>query len=343
MRVPGSSRSAGPRRPKIILSWVGLFLAAVLAGEAMGAAATKVVEPPVKTASVEAQRGPVRVMVRLSPAEASLSDLLTLTIRIEFDPAIRVRKPTVDAVSELFVIRDVQESLPRSENNRLVLKQVYLLEPTRIGRLSLAPIRVTFQDARRADAAEQVVETAPIPVEIGTMLDSDALTLDQLRPIITGGVESPDEENRMVGWWLGGLVAVAGLVLLLWRRVAARRRAAKIQTPQELARQEIARLFRQDLAEQDIQRFYVELTDVIRRYLERSLEIPSARQTTAEFLQTILSEPALSARQREQLERFLQSADLVKFAAYQPTAEEVEESVECARSFLGLGAREEAV
>jgi hypothetical protein len=84
----------------------------------------------------------------------------------------------------------------------------------------------------------------------------------------------------------------------------------------------------------------VELTGLVRRYIERTQGIRAPEQTTQEFLAEIARRPDFPREEARRLRDFLESADLVKFAAYEPREEDTEESLHRARLFVGVATEE---
>jgi hypothetical protein len=80
--------------------------------------------------------------------------------------------------------------------------------------------------------------------------------------------------------------------------------------------------------------FFVKLSGIVRRYLEARFGLRSPELTTEEFLEAMRDSPDLVRAHQEMLRRFLQRADLVKFAHRIPGATEVEESIAVAQRFL---------
>ena len=77
--------------------------------------------------------------------------------------------------------------------------------------------------------------------------------------------------------------------------------------------------------------FYVELTMVVRRYVQRKYGIRAPNLTTDEFLVQFRD----AGRGRcDDLAKFLESADLVKFAGLQATPEMADGATESARTYL---------
>jgi hypothetical protein len=126
--------------------------------------------------------------------------------------------------------------------------------------------------------------------------------------------------------------------VMLWRRYRRLRGQAKLPnlSPRDLAALELKKLLSSGLSETDLKLFYVELTAIVRRYIERTVGIHAPEQTTEEFLREIGEHPAFSPSQRDRLANFLASADLVKFAGYQPMASAIDDSVRRARVFVDL-------
>ena len=66
------------------------------------------------------------------------------------------------------------------------------------------------------------------------------------------------------------------------------------------------------------------MSDTIRWYLEERFEFHAPERTTEEFLYELRNTNLLTAAQKESLGDFLQQCDLVKFAKYEPTQEELQ-------------------
>ena len=76
--------------------------------------------------------------------------------------------------------------------------------------------------------------------------------------------------------------------------------------------------------------------------IERTTGIRAPEQTTEEFLREISQANTFNRDTNERLRNFLESADLVKFAAFRPRQDDVEESFSRAKIFIGLKPQEPA-
>jgi hypothetical protein len=297
-----------------------------------------------KVARSEVERGPVRLSVVVDPSPARLSDEPKLTLRIEYPKGIEVTKPQLGTALGEFVIRDYREPLLRMQDDRQVIEQIYTLEPTRAGKTVIEPIAISFIDKRPKGSGKQLtLQTEAITVEVTAAVPQQSPSLAQLRgpadPVLL-----PQPPRLSTYHWIA--LAVCGVVVgvgaLWWLR---RRRqiiqAAIMLTPSELAYLELQQLLDNAVAREDPKLFYVELTAIVRRYIERTTTIRAPEQTTQEFLHEISRRGDFPVEEAQRLKNFLEAADLVKFAALEPRKEDIEESFRRARVFVGCAGGEE--
>ncbi len=83
-----------------------------------------------------------------------------------------------------------------------------------------------------------------------------------------------------------------------------------------------------------IKEYYIELSFIVRQYLENKFNIRAPEMTTEEFLEAAKQSDALSAGHKQLLKTFLSYADMVKFAKYGPNAKEAEDSFLAARKLI---------
>jgi len=80
--------------------------------------------------------------------------------------------------------------------------------------------------------------------------------------------------------------------------------------------------------------YYSELSSIVRYYLEGRFALCAVEMTTEEFLAAARESKALLPAHRELLRDFLNHCDMVKFARYQPQAEQMAESFALADRFV---------
>jgi len=81
-------------------------------------------------------------------------------------------------------------------------------------------------------------------------------------------------------------------------------------------------------------RYYTELSDIVRRYLENRFNLRAPEMTTEEFLNSVKDNKVLSYEHKSLLRDFLSHCDLVKFARYEPDEKEASLSFESAKRLI---------
>jgi len=126
---------------------------------------------------------------------------------------------------------------------------------------------------------------------------------------------------------LGFLVVLAVLVLLF--TFLSRRKKASVIVPKrpahEIAYEQLERLKAKDLIRlARFKEYYSEVSDIIRHYLENRFLLKAPEMTTEEFLFYVRDYGKLISGHKILLKEFLLACDLVKFAKYVPSFEEMD-------------------
>lgn len=107
------------------------------------------------------------------------------------------------------------------------------------------------------------------------------------------------------------------------------------KTAWELAYERLDELKRKDLVSQGkVKEYYIELSDIVRHYLEDRFNLRAPEMTTEEFLGKVRKEKVLTYEHKSLLADFLAHCDLVKFARYGPEKKEIEASFESAKRLV---------
>ena len=132
-------------------------------------------------------------------------------------------------------------------------------------------------------------------------------------------------------WWILGFLLL--LVIILYFVLRKKKTPEEIEAripPYQLALNRLKVLDEKQLWQKNrIKKYYIELTDIVRSYIERELSIPALESTTDELIETISdfnSSSSLNIPDEtiKKLQKLLKEADLVKFAKYKPLANEIE-------------------
>jgi hypothetical protein len=138
--------------------------------------------------------------------------------------------------------------------------------------------------------------------------------------------------------WLIPLLAISGLLVAgsgyaAWRRYGRRRHgAAKSPSEVALQRLEQIRALMQPAAGRE---FSIEVSGIVRDYIESRFRVMAAHRTTDEFLHDLLvSAESSLAGHRELLAEFLHSCDLAKFGGWSLPQLDMEALLQGARRFV---------
>ncbi len=285
------------------------------------------------------EEGPVKVTVALIPAEPQLGDPLSLTLTVEAAEGVTVEMPAFGEALGRFSIVDFTPREETRPDGVWMASQRYTLQPPMSGRQRIPPLRIEYLDARPgyADGDEEYREllSEELVIEVASVLPEGEV-LAELRP-----VRPPLPElgrgfiARTWPWLVVGLMGLGGLgfAVALWQRRAAEQRRV---TARDRAMRRLEALAGRGLPSPDeADAWYVELSDIVRRYIEDQYGVRAPELTTEEFLQEARRLANLSGPRRELLSAFLERCDRVKFAAYSPEQRESDEALTLARRFLG--------
>jgi hypothetical protein len=147
----------------------------------------------------------------------------------------------------------------------------------------------------------------------------------------------PIDSNELT-WILVGAGVAALLLAYVLRKWIKRRRKAPETPDYQLALQRLdaARALMQSGGGRE---FSIEVSAVVREFIERRFHVMAAHRTTHEFLHDIVqSADSGLASHRDLLGEFLQSCDLAKFGGWNLTLEQMSSMLESARRFIQAAA-----
>ncbi len=313
-------------------------------------------------AEVEApgeQRQPVETRSRVDRAVATTGDVITYTVTVDYDSAYDVELPETGADIAGFRIIDVGSEEPREQDGRRIEERWYKLRADLVGSYVLPPVEVVYRpaapvvqddvaqddvtqddvtqdDVTQDDATEveaQSVRTSEIFIEVQSVLpeDGEATGIRGLKPLRQ--VETPTP------WWLWAAAGAGSVLLvlagaLLWRRLH-RPTLVPPRPAHEIAYEALARLRQTDFEDVEAMRlFHFEISEVIRGYVEGRFTLNATDLTTEEIAAVLDQIRGLGAEDNRCLRLFLAATDRVKFAAYEPSEDEITGTYEGALSFV---------
>jgi hypothetical protein len=312
---------------------IAVLVAACGGGAGTDDTATAALEPPADAIAKTSETGPVKATVQVWPAKPTLGDAIYLRLTVTAPAGITIDAPFQEAgdqkMGRFRVVGFARDAQP-ADGGGHVERQTYTLEAPSSGKQRVPPLRLEIVDARGAGSASSVkpeeLLTDEVPVDI---LPIDAAAVNtELRP--ARGALDPDVGG--VPWiWVLGIASVAAIVLsaatLAYRSFARRRKIAVQRSAYDLAASRLRALA-------DADGWFVELSAIVRAYLEQRYALRAPELTTEEFLLVAAARPELSIEHKKQLFEFLAGCDRVKFAGYRPEAAESLATLDGAKGFV---------
>ncbi len=326
-----------------------LAIALVVVALASAAPAQEGAPPRPPPLLVVAEDGPLRVTLTIDPAAPQIGEsvYVALTAAIDgapSDPGVRddrvVRWPELGPALLEALGEDVLEveEVRRAADGRSVAATLRLYDA---GRFELPPLAAELRRAGVAGEGDPLarVELAGAALEIASTLPEDAEPAAARDALAW----EPDVPLGPLPWFLGAGLLAAALLLVWWIRRG--RAAAAVPPPpvyvppHERALRALGALLDQRLPQQGaVEPYFVQLSEILRRYLEDRFGLRAPEQTTEEFLAQVTSTAegrrAVDEAHRELLRDFLTRADLVKFACATPDLGDCERAAGSARRFV---------
>jgi len=285
--------------------------------------------PPWPTPPPDALALEIRVSARkvhlLEPVLVQLDLYRRNDVEVEFAPAVDPADFLVDKVS----LPETAFGDGRWQHTLLTLRPVR----------GPADLVLPSFVARAKDGAS----AASTPEQTITVLSS---LVDQGAAIEAPGAPFPPPSR--LPWWIAGaagLLLLGALGFVAWRRRrrAVPHREAVALPPHVKAQRALARLRTAPRGTPaQVAGFYVEVSDVLRTYLEERFGLRAPERTTEEFLRDLEAGDQLAREHRAELERFLSQCDLVKFAAATPGEPEHLATFALAEAFVATTAGDRA-
>jgi hypothetical protein len=284
----------------------------------------------------KAEKGPVKLFVRVTPREPRLSDLVDMEVTVESQPDVEIKPPAFGQAVGDFIVRDYTER-PVESGAGNVRRFHYQLEPAHAGKHLIRSVSIEFVDKRPSSERRGepvLIETDPLEVNVTSELGGEAPSLANLEPMVG---PRPVPQTVAVGWLVGAALAVvlAIVALIAFRRRKRRPIEPPRRTAEEIAQEALALLLAENLPARGlVKEFYLRLTGIVRQYVEDTTGLRAPEQTTEEFLRDMRSRSVFPRERSARLAEFLEAADLVKYAGQRPEEDQIDQAVARAHEFV---------
>ncbi len=276
----------------------------------------------------------ITIEMTASPGQVEFDKDVILTVKIVSTMSAAVDFALTEDRLEGFEIVGEIIGVPIKNDGWIEQVNQYSLTPQMSSDIyRIAPIAVKYKETAVSPVRTGWFPTKPMVFDPVVRVDAtgdDNVYVDvkplYVRPTLT----------TIVLYILSGLGVLAVLALVIWLICKTHEQIqVRKMSPKERAMRELSKLLGKHLVEkQKVKEFYLELTMIVRRYIERSYGVRAPEQTTEEFLEAVAQSQIFKPKTVEILKEFLEAADLVKFAGFKPEKNAIDKSVSTAKKYI---------
>jgi len=266
-------------------------------------------QPP--TIKAEVDRNKIRV-----------GDQIKYTIEINKSPKTKVELPKLNNLGNFEILN---YKIKESSNK---IRADYTITVFHTGVDTIPSLTIKYVDEK---GNQGEVQTEELLINIVSILDENASDIKDIKP-----PESMPRNFLALVLILGALcIAGAYLYLRLKRkRVVTTEEVVEMRPAHEIAYDRLKALAAKDyLKLNKIKQYYIELSDIIRRYIEARYNILAPCETTYELTQN-MKKKKIKFSHIQMIGNFLNACDLVKFAKYVPATDEIRSNFEAAKNII---------
>lgn len=259
----------------------------------------------------------------------------TLELSITQPKDVKIDWPYIsDSIGALEVVKNEGlDTIPVEDNTMLMRMQKVTMMAFDTGMFVIPGFTIDYK-VRNTNAK---VYTDPLSIKVFLMPVDTTKAIKDIHPI----------QDVPYDWLFIGLIVLGVLVLavIVWfvvrylKKAKERDDANKVviapkQSPYEIAMASFEQLKKEEIWQQgDVKKYYSELTEIVRAYIQNRWMIPALEFTSDEILEHAFIKQ-IDAAENEKLVYLLRLADLVKFAKAIPHVSEHELSFTNAIQFV---------
>ena len=294
--------------------WLVLGLLIIVAG---------CTDEPAQKDSVPVPEGPGEwaVAAWADKTEIQVGEALTLDVAMRHPAGAEFLLATGgDQLTPFELVEQIEPDSTTPTESRVKLRIAAYRLP---GEVAIPPIKLEYQNESGELAS---VETQPIPIVLVTSLTPEVAEIHDIKGPMAD-LPVPSRRGRI--WWLLAALVVAALAYLIYWRF--RKKGAELlgeplprhlAPPEVEAEEALRRLVEARLLETGkVRQFYIELSDIMKRYAGRRYAVRYLERTTSE-IQRDLRVAGIKQQKQLMLDKILVTSDLVKFARIAPPDDE---------------------
>ncbi len=273
---------------------------------------------------------PVTAQASINKTTAGIGDKIEYTITVNAPNDYEVELPSFGENLADFLVKDFT-----SDESGLFSKtysQTYMLDIYETGTFTIPAALVKYRENSAPEWEELITQSLPVTVQ--------SLLKESEQQSGIRSIKGPYSMTNFMYLYitlavLALLAIAAALYVFLKKKKASKEITITPPPAHETALLALKQLMDKDYIQKgDIQGYYVELSNIVRHYLEDRFSMQAPEMTTDEFLVLLRNTNKLNADQKDLLRQFLSHCDMVKFAKHLPQEKEIESSFEHAKRLV---------
>jgi len=278
-----------------------------------------------------AEEPSIAVKAEVDKASFTIGEKVEYRVSITHDPAIQVISQIPPPPSDTFQIKEAHD-FSEKQGKQIVEGRRFLFTSYELGEYVLEPVTLRYRSPK---GEEKSIQTNKLYLTVRSV-DSSGKPMTDIR-----NVKGVLKLRAQWGWlWsLFFILLLGGGGVFLWWRWKHPVLSSPTNSEPALSLEDetlvkLNRLFDSDLLKKgEMKKYFLELSEILRRYFERRFEIQAVESTTAEVLRDLIRKE-ISTSLREKIQEVLETADLVKFAKWKPASAEIFKTNQLAKTII---------
>lgn len=283
----------------------------------------------------------VQVRATLDSNSIKVGEQVKLTLTVDYrtdEGEIKIKWPVIgDTLTKPVEVVNksaIDSTLPNQESDpySFTLSQTVTLTSFDSGYHAIPPFKFVINDdtTKRFETEALLLQVNTVPVDTSAKAVKD----------IKLPYDAPVTFKELLPYIIGSFILVLIVILIIWY-IRKRKKEQPVYVPKTppvpphiVALTQLNELREQKLWQQGkTKAYYIELSDILRIYIENRFYISAMEQTTDDILKSFRTVD-IDAEVKGKLKQVLILSDLVKFAKEQPLPNENDLSLENAISFV---------
>ena len=281
----------------------------------------------------------IKVSAKLDTNKITIGDQFHLTMELSKPISANVFFPLLQdtIITEIEIIGSKEIDTISINKNNITLQKTYTLTSFDSGAYIIKPF------AFLVDSIDTIFTEKKLFIMVNTMqVDTAKKEIADIKAPFEAPMTFREFIQEYWPYIAIGLFIILALVLLFIFRdklIPQKKEKPKPTKPAEpgyvIAIRELEQLKEKKLWQNNnVKKYYIELTDILRTYLYNQFDIYSLEMTTSETIEEILKLDIITEELKSKLQQVLSLADFVKFAKAQPLPDEHNLSYKNALSFV---------